>query len=50
MQYSPKRLPVALNGRALVAAAAQGEVRLMCGPSVDSRTTACPFGVGVTPP
>src|SRR6185436_6874166 len=47
LQYSSKRLPVALYSRPEVAAAAQGAVLLMWPPSVDSRTTAWPFGVGV---
>ena len=50
LQYSENRLPVALNARPEVAAAAQGAVLEMWAPSVDSRTTACPFGVGETPP
>src|SRR5436190_21543733 len=45
LQYSLNRLPVALYARPEVAAAAQGAVLLMWPSSVDSRMTACPFGV-----
>lgn len=47
LQYSLKRLPVALYARPLVAAAAQGAVLLIWPAMVDSRMTAWPFGVGV---
>ena len=49
MQYSKKRLPVALYGRPLVAAADQGAVFLMCAPMTESRITAWPLGVGMVP-